>query len=102
MESIPDKSSLGSKIRRAESTGDSEWQARDIVIQIPTLHLHGLRDEILPKSQQQLNSYFDSDTAIRMEINYHHAMPWYTEDLVEFANMIRQTHQLATRRLDRP
>lgn len=65
------------------------------VIAIPTLHLHGLRDPILPKSRDQLAAYYDLGASHLLEINYHHAMPWYTQDLMDFVLMIKSTHKRA-------
>ncbi|KAF2703805.1 phospholipase/carboxylesterase [Pleomassaria siparia CBS 279.74] len=62
-------------------------------ITIPTLHLHGLRDAILPKSRDQLAIYFHHDAVRLMEINYHHAMPWYKPDVEAFVQLIKETHK---------
>lgn len=69
------------------------------VIATPTLHLHGLRDPILPKSRDQLAAYFELDTAHLLEINYHHAMPWYTHDLMDLVLMIKSTQKRAMMRV---
>jgi hypothetical protein len=57
--------------------------------------LHGLRDAILPRSREQLAFYYDSERTRLLEINYHHAMPWYTHDLMEFVALFRDTHKMA-------
>ncbi|KAG9201706.1 hypothetical protein G6514_005515 [Epicoccum nigrum] len=62
-------------------------------IRIPTLHLHGLRDAILPRSREQLTLYYDAECSRLLEINYHHAMPWYTHDLTTFVTLFRETHE---------
>jgi hypothetical protein len=65
-------------------------------IRIPSLHLHGLRDAILPWSREQFALYYDSERSRLLEINCHHAMPWYTHGLMKFVAMCRDTHKMAT------
>ncbi|KAF2090827.1 putative phospholipase/carboxylesterase [Saccharata proteae CBS 121410] len=59
-------------------------------IAIPTLHLHGLKDEYLPHSRRQLATYFKPETTTLYEIDYHHAMPWVTDEINRLAEMIRE------------
>ena len=71
-------------------------RARDAVgfemekIRIPTLHLHGLRDQHLPNSRRQLAASYDAAAVTLLEIDYHHAMPWFKEDTLQLANLIRK------------
>jgi pimeloyl-ACP methyl ester carboxylesterase len=64
----------------------------DIVIRIPTLHLHGLKDEFLPLGREQLANYYDTETASLYEINYHHAMPWVKAESEELAKRIKELY----------
>ncbi|KAL2864966.1 uncharacterized protein BJX67DRAFT_198052 [Aspergillus lucknowensis] len=65
----------------------------DTVIRIPTVHLHGLKDEFLPLGRDQLAKYYDRDTATLYEINYHHAMPWVRAESEELARLIKELYQ---------
>jgi len=62
------------------------------LIDIPTLHLHGLKDQNLENGRKQLANHFDPRTTTLMEIDYHHAMPWYKEDLLKFSGTIRKIY----------
>ncbi|RDL38883.1 uncharacterized protein BP5553_03223 [Venustampulla echinocandica] len=60
------------------------------LIRIPTLHLHGTKDDNYVNGKKQLATYYDPQTAKGLEIEYHHAMPWNRDDLLGFAKLIRQ------------
>ncbi|KAL4930465.1 serine hydrolase FSH [Aspergillus undulatus] len=60
------------------------------VVQIPTLHVHGLKDEFLTNGREQLAKYYDASTAKLYEINYHHAMPWVKAESAELARLIKE------------
>ncbi|CEL06837.1 hypothetical protein ASPCAL10009 [Aspergillus calidoustus] len=64
----------------------------DTVIRIPTLHLHGLKDEFLPLGREQLANYYDAESATLYEINYHHAMPWVKAESEELARRIKELY----------
>ncbi|OJJ34554.1 hypothetical protein ASPWEDRAFT_112677 [Aspergillus wentii DTO 134E9] len=61
-------------------------------ISIPTIHVHGLKDAVLPLCRENLAAYFDSSAATLFEINYHHAMPWAKGDAVGLANRMREMY----------
>ncbi|KAF4624685.1 hypothetical protein G7Y89_g13483 [Cudoniella acicularis] len=54
------------------------------LISIPTFHLHGLKDHNLENGRKQLATYYDSKQTKLWEIDYHHAMPWFKEDVQGF------------------
>ncbi|KAL4943451.1 hypothetical protein BDV06DRAFT_234676 [Aspergillus oleicola] len=60
------------------------------VVRIPTLHVHGLKDEFLTNGREQLSKYYASNTASLYEINYHHAMPWVKAESEELARRIKE------------
>ncbi|KAL4862235.1 hypothetical protein BDV12DRAFT_179073 [Aspergillus spectabilis] len=64
----------------------------DTVVRIPTLHLHGLKDEFLHLGREQLEKYYDPGTAKLYEINYHHAMPWVRAEAEELARLIKELY----------
>ncbi|KAL2824316.1 serine hydrolase FSH [Aspergillus cavernicola] len=64
----------------------------DNVVRIPTLHMHGLKDEFLQFGREQHAKYFDRDTATLYEINYHHAMPWVKAEAEELARLIKEMY----------
>ncbi|KAH6666280.1 serine hydrolase FSH [Halenospora varia] len=59
-------------------------------ISIPTLHLHGLKDQNLENGRKQLAMYYDPKKAKLWEIDYHHAMPWYKADVADMVTRFRQ------------
>lgn len=61
-------------------------------IRIPTLHVHGLRDQYLLYGREQYATYFDSSTAKLHEIDYHHAMPWKPAEVQQLAEQIRNLY----------
>ncbi|KAL4878332.1 serine hydrolase FSH [Aspergillus karnatakaensis] len=61
-------------------------------IHIPTLHMHGLKDEYLELGREQLAKYYDPATAQLYEINYHHAMPWVKAEAEELARLIKELY----------
>lgn len=64
----------------------------DTVIRIPTLHVHGYKDEFLQYSRDQLATFYDRDTAELYEINYHHAMPWVKAESEELARRVKELY----------
>ncbi|KAL5337455.1 serine hydrolase FSH [Aspergillus crustosus] len=77
----PMESEIGLKIENPDTT-----------IRIPTLHLHGLKDEFLYLGREQLQKYYDPTTAKLYEINYHHAMPWVKAESEELARLIKELY----------
>ncbi|KAI9369565.1 serine hydrolase FSH [Aspergillus egyptiacus] len=65
----------------------------DNVIRIPTLHMHGLKDEYLQYGREQMAKYYDPATTTLYEINYHHAMPWVRAEAEELARQIKELYQ---------
>ncbi|TAQ88110.1 hypothetical protein B7494_g3560 [Chlorociboria aeruginascens] len=63
------------------------------VIEILTLHVHGLRDRVLELGRIQLKEHFKPGTATLYEIDYHHAMPWVTAELQGLADRIVEIYQ---------
>ncbi|PWY76121.1 hypothetical protein BO94DRAFT_538500 [Aspergillus sclerotioniger CBS 115572] len=63
------------------------------VVSIPTLHVHGLKDWVLPLSRQQYETYYDSKSKRLYEVDYHHAMPWVKEEVEQLAHRIRQIYK---------
>ncbi|KAL4912722.1 serine hydrolase FSH [Aspergillus aurantiobrunneus] len=64
----------------------------DTVVRIPTLHLHGLKDEFLVFGRDQLAKFYDPETAKLYEINYHHAMPWVKAESEELARLFKELY----------
>ena len=62
------------------------------LIDVPTLHLHGLTDKNLENGRKLLANHFDPRTAALIEINYHHAMPWHKKDILKFSAAIRKLY----------
>jgi len=62
---------------------------RESMISIPTLHMHGLKDGALQNGRRMLAKYYDPLTSVKLEINYHHAMPWFKADVLKLGGMIR-------------
>ncbi|KAL4801996.1 serine hydrolase FSH [Aspergillus unguis] len=62
----------------------------DAIVRIPTLHVHGLKDEFLHYGREQYEKYFDKETAKLYEINYHHAMPWVKAESEGLAKQITE------------
>jgi hypothetical protein len=60
------------------------------LVDIPTLHLHGLTDVNLENGRKQVANYYDSRMTRVIEINYHHAMPWHKHDLLKLEEAIRK------------
>ncbi|PWY69086.1 hypothetical protein BO70DRAFT_300112 [Aspergillus heteromorphus CBS 117.55] len=63
------------------------------VVKIPTVHVHGTKDIVLPLSRHQYDTFYDSESRILYEIDYHHAMPWVKEEVEQLASLIRQTYK---------
>jgi hypothetical protein len=59
----------------------------DLII-IPTLHLHGTKDVNYANVKKQLATYYDQKTTRLLEIDYHHAMPWFRADLMKLVEGI--------------
>ncbi|KAL6231080.1 hypothetical protein BDW75DRAFT_221119 [Aspergillus navahoensis] len=78
--------------RPMESEVGSKLDEPDMVVRIPTLHLHGLKDEFLMYGRDQLEKYFDRESATLYEINYHHAMPWVKAESQELARRITELY----------
>lgn len=62
-------------------------------INIPTLHMHGLKDSQLVPGRKQLATYFEPATSLRLEIDYHHAMPWHRRDTMMLVESILQIYK---------
>lgn len=63
------------------------------LVTIPTLHLHGLKDDNLERGRHQLANYYDQKTTTLYEIEYHHAMPWVKSEILHFADLIKQMYK---------
>jgi len=63
------------------------------LITIPTLHLHGTKDVNYANGKKQLANYYDSRTTTLLEIDYHHAMPWYRADLLKLSDAMQKIYQ---------
>jgi len=62
-------------------------------IRIPTLHVHGLKDQYLHYGRAQYATYFDPSTATLHDIDYHHAMPWKPAEVEKLADKIREIYR---------
>jgi hypothetical protein len=60
------------------------------LVDIPTLHLHGLTDVNLENGRKQVANYYNPRMTRVIEINYHHAMPWHKHDLLKLEEAIRK------------
>ncbi|KAL4753463.1 hypothetical protein BDW72DRAFT_169118 [Aspergillus terricola var. indicus] len=78
--------------RPMESDVGYKLDEPDMVVRIPTLHVHGLKDEFLAYGREQLVKYFDQETATLYEINYHHAMPWVKAQSEELARRVTELY----------
>lgn len=58
------------------------------LITIPTLHLHGTKDVNYANGKKQLAEFYDQKSSRLLEIDYHHAMPWFKADLMRFVGGI--------------
>ncbi len=63
------------------------------LISIPTLHLHGTKDVNYANGKKQLAAYYDPKTSRLIEINYHHAMPWFKADLMKLVDGIESIYR---------
>ncbi|RDW61167.1 uncharacterized protein DSM5745_10665 [Aspergillus mulundensis] len=79
--------------RPMESEVGFKLDEPDMIVRIPTLHVHGLRDEFLTYGRDQLRQYFDREKAILYEINYHHAMPWVKAESEELARRVTELYK---------
>lgn len=61
-------------------------------ITLPTLHVHGLRDPFLHLSVRQTETYFNPQSRMMLEVDYHHAMPWVRSEVQQLASMIRSLY----------
>ena len=71
----------------------SAAESNDHPITIPTLHLHGLKDDNLERGRHQLATYYDQKATTLYEIDYHHAMPWVKSEILHFAELIKQMYK---------
>lgn len=78
---------------RSTSGLESAAKSKIELISIPTLHLHGLKDENLSNGRQQMASYYDPKTTTLYEIDYHHAMPWVTLEILQLAALIKRIYK---------
>ncbi|KAE8153361.1 serine hydrolase FSH [Aspergillus avenaceus] len=62
------------------------------MIEIPTLHVHGLKDNFLSLGRQQYAAYYSPKTKRLYEVDYHHAMPWVKHEVQGLADHIRQIY----------
>lgn len=58
-------------------------------IQLPTIHVHGLKDKNLARGREQMAEYYSTSASTLYEIDYHHAMPWVQSEIDHLANLIR-------------
>ncbi|RAK84886.1 phospholipase/carboxylesterase [Aspergillus costaricaensis CBS 115574] len=76
-----------------ESEVSKHFNFEDSTVSLPTLHVHGLKDWVLPLSRLQYAKYYDSKTKKLYEVDYHHAMPWNTHEVQKLADLIRQIYK---------
>ena len=63
------------------------------LITIPTLHLHGTKDANYANGKKQLATFYDWKTSRLLEIDYHHAMPWFRADLLKLIGGIENIYE---------
>ncbi|PIG86975.1 phospholipase/carboxylesterase [Aspergillus arachidicola] len=63
------------------------------LVNIPTLHVHGLKDMFLALGRQQHATYYESGTTKVYDVDYHHAMPWYKHEVQRLAELIRELYR---------
>jgi hypothetical protein len=63
------------------------------LITIPTLHLHGTKDVNYANGKKQLATYYHPKTSRLLEIDYHHAMPWFRADLMKLVEGIESIYE---------
>ncbi|KAF2240037.1 putative phospholipase/carboxylesterase [Viridothelium virens] len=76
-----------------KTTNEQAENANFELITLPTLHLHGLKDEYLGYGRRQKENYYSPDTSTLCEIEYHHAMPWNQEDLERFSGLVKKLYE---------
>ncbi|KAL3477121.1 serine hydrolase FSH [Aspergillus californicus] len=76
-----------------ESEVAYKFNESDNVVEIPTLHLHGLKDEFLKNGREQRARYYEEEQTTLYEINYHHAMPWVKAESEELARLIKDIYK---------
>ncbi|PYH80972.1 hypothetical protein BO82DRAFT_354960 [Aspergillus uvarum CBS 121591] len=75
----------------AESAHRAESDAE--LVSIPTIHVHGLKDPVLPLSRHQLATYYEPERSELFEVDYHHAMPWVKHEVEHLAYLIRAAYR---------
>jgi hypothetical protein len=60
---------------------------------IPTLHLHGTKDVNYANGKKQLATFYDRKTSRLLEIDYHHAMPWFRADLMKLVGGMESIYE---------
>jgi Serine hydrolase (FSH1) len=63
------------------------------LITLPTLHLHGTKDVNYANGKKQLAEFYDQKSSRLLEIDYHHAMPWFKADLMKLVRGIESIHE---------
>lgn len=64
----------------------------DVIIRIPSVHLHGMRDPYLESSRKMLNTHFDKDRTEKMDFEGAHHFPNTPKECVKAANLIRNAY----------
>lgn len=58
-------------------------------LDIPSIHVHGLRDPLLPSSRLLYSQIFSKEAAIMIEMDIDHTLPHERSDIVEMARHVR-------------
>ncbi|KAL9622618.1 MAG: hypothetical protein Q9160_003115 [Pyrenula sp. 1 TL-2023] len=66
---------------------------KDVIVKIPSVHLHGLRDPYLESSRKMMKSHFDMSRTDKMEFEGAHQFPNTPKDCTKAANLIRVAYQ---------
>ena len=83
---------IGSSHERCAVASATEAGCVGDLITIPTLHLHGLKDENLNNGRKQLATFYEPEITRLLEINHHHAMPWEKSEILELAEMMTELY----------
>ena len=83
---------IGSSDERSAVASATDAGCVGDLITIPTLHLHGLKDENLNNGRKQRATFYEAESTRLLEIDYHHAMPWEKSDVLELAEMMTELY----------
>lgn len=77
----PDGFADASQLPTHDTTTTAAMDARQPLLAIPTIHVHGLDDPGLELHRKLLRIYCDPDSALLLEWNGHHRVPIKTQDV---------------------